>query len=417
MTLPLPLYIGLRYTGARRRSQLVSFLSAISITGLVVGVALLVVVLSVMNGFDRELRERILGLVPQASIKHYQGVDNWPELVATLKQDARILEAAPFVQLPGLVSFRKKAEPIVLYGIEPEYEQKVSIISQYVQQQALERLVTEPSALILGYGVANSLGVSAGDKLMVVIPGNAGISAIAGSRSAAKMGYFDVVAVIQSRTELDNTLALTGLSTAANLAGMGDKVSGIRLKLDDLFAAPSIVYENLMELGVGYHGSNWTRTQGNLYHAIQMSKNLVGLLMSLIVGIAAFNVVSTLVMVVVDKQGEIAILRTLGASTKTILSVFIVQGSVIGLLGTLLGIGIGCLMALLIEDFVQFVERLFQVQFLKSDVYPLTYLPSEIRLADLVRVGLTALSLCFVAALYPAWKASRVQPADALRYE
>ncbi|WP_045859953.1 lipoprotein-releasing ABC transporter permease subunit [Teredinibacter purpureus] len=408
----LPLFVGLRYVGAQRRSQLVSFLSAISISGLVVGVALLVVVLSVMNGFDRELREKILGLVPQATIKHREGLDNWQYVVDQLKGNADIVGIAPFVELNGLVSFRKKTEPVLLYGIDPQYETKVSDIERYViDTNLLTLLAQNDTSLLLGSAVATKIGVAVGDKVMVVVPGSEG------ERSSAKVDYFTLIGIIDSKTELDHTLALTGLEQASNLAGMAGKVSGVRLKLRDLFAAPRVVYTSLIKLGAGYTGTNWTRTQGNLYHAIQMSKNLVGLLMSLIVGIAAFNVVSTLIMVVIDKQGEIAILRTLGTSTKTIMAIFIVQGSVIGLVGTSLGIALGCLMAMGVQGFVQFIEGVFHIQFLQSDVYPLTYLPSEIRSTDLFRIASTALSLSFIATLYPAWKATRVQPAEALRYE
>lgn len=402
-------YIGMRYTGARRRSQLVSFLSAISITGLVVGVALLVVVLSVMNGFDRELREKILGLVPQAAIKHPGGMHDWRQIKALLDEDSRIQGSAPFVQLNGLVSFRRQTESVLLYGIDPVLEADVSNLHDFVSSSELKEFGEHQGALLLGAAVAKKLGVSPGDKLMVVVPG--------GPHEAPKIEYARLQAIIRSNTELDNTLALTSLSFAAELAGYPGKISGLRLKLYDLFQAPNVVYENLMRLDRGFTGTNWTRTQGNLYQAIQMSKNLVGLLMSLIVGIAAFNVVSTLVMVVVDKQGDIAILRTLGASTRTILGVFIVQGSFIGLLGTFLGLAIGCLMALGVEWFVQAIEAVLHIQFLKSDVYPLTYLPAEIRLGDLIHIGGTAVFLSFLATLYPAWKASRVQPAEALRYE
>jgi len=411
MSQPFSFYIGLRYTGARRRSELVSFLSAVSISGLVVGVALLIVVLSVMNGFDRELRERILGLVPQAAIKHRAGVEDWQALVAEVEKDERIVAAAPFVQLNGLVSFRKTTEPVVIYGIDTVLEQRVSHIARYVDPKLLETLNGTDSTLLLGAAVAEKLHLQVGDKLLVVVPNASSANA------APQLRYFELSGIIRSKTELDNTLALSSLNHASTLAGAPGVVHGVRLKLTDLFDAPQVVYQNLVKLGVGYTGSNWTRTHGNIYHAIHMSKNLVGLLMSLIVGIAAFNVVSTLVMVVIDKQSDIAILRTLGASTRTILSIFIVQGSVIGLLGTGLGVLIGCLLALGVQGFVQLVESVFQVQFLKSDVYPLTYLPAEIRVADILNVSITALSLSFLATLYPAWKASRVLPAQALRYE
>jgi lipoprotein-releasing system permease protein len=246
---------------------------------------------------------------------------------------------------------------------------------------------------------------------MMVVPGRGS------ARASPKLAYFEVAAIIESQTELDATLALIGLGQAATLSAGEDVVSGLRLKIESLFSAPQLMYELVLGLAPGHYSSNWTHTHWNLYQAIQMSKNLVGLLMSLIVAIAAFNVVSTLVLVVVDKQGDIAILRTLGASGRTIMAVFMVQGAAIGLLGTIGGVLGGCLLALGIEDLANLAETLFAVQFLQSDVYPLTYLPTEIRLQDLVTVTATALAMSLLATLYPAWKASQVQPAVALRYE
>lgn len=407
----LPIFIGLRYAGARRRSQLVSFLSAISVTGLIVGVALLLAVLSIMNGFDRELRERILGLVPQAAVFERGGMTNWQAVVDTLLTDERVAAAAPFVQVDGLASHGTATAPVLLYGIEPEVERSVSKITDYISEASLKKLQANSSYVLLGKEVAKKLHLNAGDKFMVVVPD------ATGSTKAPHIEYFELLEVIHSRTELDNSLALTSLQQAARLAGRGDAVTGVRLKLKDIFEAPEVVYENLIKLGVGFYGTNWKRTHYNLYHAIHMSKNLVGLLMSLIVAIAAFNIISTLIMVVVDKQGDIAILRTLGASTRTIMLIFIVQGSFIGLVGTIIGIAVGCGLALVAQDILQLLQFLFAVEFLKSDVYPLTYLPTEIKIADISQVGLTALALSFLATLYPAYRASKVQPADALRYE
>ncbi len=409
MQLPLPFFIGLRYTAARRKSQMVSFLSAVSISGLVVGVGLLIVVLSVMNGFDRELRERILGLVPQAVINQRGGLEDWQSLRAQLEQDPDIVAASPFVQLNGLISHRKNTTPVMLYGVDPEIEYSLSLISEYVDKEVFYSLNSEEPGIFLGKIVAEQLEVDVSDKVMLVMPGV--------DRGAATFGYFEVRGIIESNTELDNSLAITSLGQASVLSPTPGKVTGLRLKLDDLFIAPQVVYENLVKLGPDYYGSNWTRTYGNLYEAIRMSKSLVGLLMFLIVAIAAFNVISTLVMVVIDKQGDIAILRTLGASTKKIIGIFMVQGSTIGLIGTLIGIATGCLLSLVAEDLVRVIESVFNVQFLKSDVYPLTYLPTEILFADILQVGLIAFTMSFFAALYPAWKASKIEPAEALRYE
>jgi len=223
--------------------------------------------------------------------------------------------------------------------------------------------------------------------------------------------------VLHTGTEIDQQLALMGLEAASALSASPGKVSGVRLQLDDLFAAPSVMRQFINESPPGFYGSNWTRTQGNLYEAIHMSKRLVELLLFLIIGIAAFNLVSTLIMVVVDKQGDIAILRTLGTSTGEILGIFMVQGGLIGLVGTSLGVLLGCLLSLVVTDLVLWLEALLGIQFLQSDVYPISYLPSDLQFADVFKIAATALVISLLASLYPAWRASRVQPAEALRYE
>lgn len=406
----LPLFIGLRYTGAHSKTQLVSFFSGVSICGLVVGVGLLVAVLSIMNGFDRELREKILGLVPQGAVYERGGVADWPALQERLQQNPGVVAAAPFVQLEGLVSYRGRAEPVVLYGLKPEEEKRVSRIAEFIDQATLSALSDGTPQLLLGLNIANRLQVEEGEQVMMVVPNT-------DTQAAPRLAYFHLLRVLRTETELDNALAITHIDQAAQLTGTPEAVTGMRLMVTDLFAARDIVWESIAELGFGFYGSSWINTHGNLYQAIQMSKKLVTLLMSLIVAIAAFNVVSTLVMVVVEKQGDIAILRTYGASTSCIMAIFMVQGSVIGLLGTLLGLGFGLLLTLVVEPLLRFFEAVFGMQFLKSDVYPLTYLPTEIRLDDLVQVGITALIMSFLATIYPAWRASRSRPADVLRYE
>lgn len=421
MALPTSAYIGLRYIASPKNSQFVSFLSGVSMLGLVVGVALLLTVLSVMNGFDRELKQKILSLVPQGAIYHRQGISDWQSLQQRLQEAPQVVAAAPFVELHGLVSYRGKALPLLVYGVDVNAEERVSQINQYLPGKGISQLLNRnvlsggtdgAKNLILGQGIADKLGISVDDNVMLVIPKQ-------GREQSAAPGvdYFHVTGILKSSTELDNSLALTELSVAAAFTRYPNYVTGMRLQLADLFEAPSVVYNLLLELGPGYYGSNWMRTHGNLYQAIQMSKSLVSLLMSLIVAIAAFNVVSALVMVVVDKQGEIAILRTLGASTGSIMRIFMVQGFAIGVTGTLLGIVIGLGLSLVVEDAVHWVEQLFHVQFLKSDVYPLSYLPADIRFNDVLTVASVAIGMSFLATLYPAWRASKVRPAEALRYE
>ena len=402
-------YVGLRYLGAKRRNQMVSFLNMISMLGLCLGVSLMVAVLSIMNGFDRELRERILGMVPQASIHHRQGIQDWEFVVQQVKRDTQVIDAAPYVQLNGLISHKKYTDTVSIYGIDPQQETKVSLLGDFLDSASISLLENESPHVIVGEGIARDLGVEQGDKILLVVPSTEG-------KKNAKLRYATVAAVLQTNTELDSQLVLTSLTTAQALSSQPG-VSGIRLKLKDLFVAPAVVYNLVGELGFGYYGSNWTRTHGNLYQAIQMSKNMVALLVFLIIAIAAFNIVSTLVMIVIDKEGDIAILRTMGASSRDVIKIFVVLGASIGSVGTFCGIVLGVGLAHSAQWIVAFVEGLLQVQFLKSDVYPLTYMPSEVRPEDIVQVGITALGMCLLATLYPAWRASRVKPAEALRYE
>lgn len=409
------LFVGLRYAGARRRTQLVSFISGISILGLMVGVGLLLTVLSVMNGFEKELRDRILGIIPHGAIYFRYGIDDWKGVRRDILKNPDFIAAAPFVELQGMLSVGKKVKPTALYGIDITSEEDVSAVAGFVDSKILEKLKAPAegnnSAIILGAGLAENLGLEVGDRITVLVPN---------SRNAHELPKFKAMflaGVVTSGTELDYALALVNLNTASQLSEFPGRVSGLRVKTRDLFAAPDIIYQQVRGMEYGYYGSDWTRTHGNLYHAVQMSKNLVGLLLFLIVAIAAFNVVSTLVMVVVDKQTDIAILKTLGASRGDILAIFVVQGAVIGAMGTLLGLVFGVIGSLVAQDLVVGLEKLFHIQFLSAEIYPVSYLPSQMRLEDFVVVAGVSLLMSLLATLYPAWKASHVAPAEALRFE
>ncbi len=403
------LFIGMRYTGTRRRNQLVSFISRICIVGLVVSVALLVTILSVMNGFDKEFRERMLAVIPQVTVLHREGLDDWQSLRQSLLQVPSVIDVAPYVELGGMMFVdQRNVQPVVLYGIDPEYEVNVSAFENYLGDLSLQSLTANSDlrGVFLGKGLAENLKVEKGSAIKIIVP-------------PKEYGGLTVLGTFDTGTEVDNAFAITTIPIAQNLSSRPERISGLRLKIDDIFLAPSLsryISSNVLT-DFGYYTNDWTRSHSNLYYAIRQSKELVGLLLVLIIGIAAFNLVSTLYMVVVDKRGDIAILRTLGASTKKIMAVFMVQGTLIGLIGTGIGLLIGVPLAYQIEAIVQTLESWFGFQLLKSDSYPISFVPSDPLLADIVYVSVTALVLSLIATLYPAWRASRVKPAEALRFE
>lgn len=401
--------VGTRYGISRGHNHLVSFISRLSTAGLVIGVALLILVMSIMNGFEKELRDNILGVMPQAMVYHQQAIADPDALIARIKQHPRVLGATPFVQLQGLLSQQKRVAPVNVFGIDTAQEHTTSKLPDFLPPGTLELLAATPAGIVIGRGVAEKLNARAQQSLSFILP--------SAGNAAPRVKVVQVIAILDTHTDIDNALALMTLETAAELAGYPGQVSGIRLKVDDLFAAPQIVREIMQDLPADYYGVSWMRTHGGVYQSIQMSKNMVGMLLFLIIAIAAFNLVSTLIMVVVDKQGDIAILRTMGASTLEIMAIFMVQGGMIGLIGTSLGLVLGLLLSYCVTPFVQLIERITGVQFLHSDVYPITYLPSEIVGADVAKVVITALLISFFVSLYPAWRASKIQPADALRYE
>lgn len=406
----LSLFIGWRYTSARKRSHMVSFISGISMAGLTLGVGLLIVVLSVMSGFDKEMQDRILGLVPHASIIGYEPVEDWHAIAAIAQQHPSVVGTAPFIHLQGMLLKRGKVEPALVQGILPERESDVSVIGRYMQGAQIEALQREE--IVLGKDLATLMGISIGDSVSFVMP-QAGLS----GPVVPKLSRFKVAGTFDSGTEVDRRMAIIHIESAARLNGYEGSVQGVRLKIDDLFNAPLVASQIVVNLPYTYFNRDWTRTHGNLFEAIQLSKRLVVLLLFIIVAVAAFNVVSTLILVVTDKQADIAILRTLGISPRGIMAIFMVQGTVIGVLGTLFGAVLGVTLSLTISDLVVLIEQVFSVQFLKSDVYPINHLPADLRMIDVLAVCATAIGMSFLATLYPSWRATKVQPAEALRYE
>ncbi|MFI2810064.1 lipoprotein-releasing ABC transporter permease subunit [Microbulbifer zhoushanensis] len=416
---PLPTYIGLRYAGAQRRGEdsagLVSFISGLSMVGLVLGVALMIVVMSVMNGFDRELRDRILGIMPHATIYNSSPDVDWPAIRDQLAAAPAVEAAAEVWQVNALARKGREVTPLLAQGVNPETITRVSNIGEFVSPDSFAALENpaEPG-VILGRGLAEKLGVKRGEHLSLIVPNSGGAE---GGRRAARLAGFQVVDVFHSGTALDHSLALLSWDQARNLAG-GAGGAGVQLRVGEMLEANWIMRQLLGELPAqNFYGSDWSRTHGNLYQAIQMSRNLVGLLVLLIIAIAAFNVVSTLVMVVIDKHSDIAILRTMGASTREILLTFVSQGALVGLVGATVGGLLGVLGSLVVTDLVAGLESLFGIQFLKSDVYPVDYLPSQLQWGDVALVVGAGFVLSLVATLYPSLQASRVQPAAALRNE
>ncbi len=410
----LPLLIGLRYTRAKRRNHFISFISLTSMLGMMLGVAVLILVLSVMNGFDRELRERILGMVPHLAIKNYQDFTDWPSVADKLKQHPEVIGVAPFVNGQGMLIHQGYNRGALVAGILPEYENQVSIVGQHLEEGVtLEALQPGEYGILLGDLLARFLRVKAGDKVTLLLPE----ASITPAGVFPRLKRFTVLGTFKVGAELDGNLAYVHMQDMQTLMRMDDNIEGLRLQLNDLFQATRLTHELVNELGYPYRGQDWTQSQGNLFQAIQMEKRMIGLLLMIIVAVAAFNIVSTLVMVVTDKQADIAILRTIGASPATIMGIFMVQGLTIGVIGTLVGVALGIVLALNISDLVLWLEALLGIQFLDANVYFINYLPSELRWDDVRFITVSALGLSLLSTLYPAWRASRIQPAEALRYD
>ncbi len=411
---PLPLFVGLRYLRAKRRNHFISFISLISMAGIALGVMTLITVLSVMNGFERELRDRILGMISHATIQGFDGrFPDWPEIVDLAMENPRVLGAAPFIEQETMLRARRTAGAMIR-GIDPASEPQVSEILDMMRVGSLDSLEPGRWQVVLGTGLATRLGVGPGDSVTIFAPE---IRATPGG-VLPQVRRFEVSALFEAGVhEYDTALALIHYQDAQRLFRLGDDISGIRLKLDDMMRARWIARDLTDELPGFYQVRDWTQQHANFFRAVQTEKTVMFIILSLIIAVAAFNIISTLVMVVTDKQADIAILKTMGLTPRKVMAVFMIQGSLIGVIGTLIGVIAGIILALNVESVVAAIENLMSIEFLSAEVYYISDLPSELRASDVVRFAGLALVLSLLSTIYPAWRAARTEAVEALRYE
>lgn len=410
------LFIGLRYTRAKRRNHFISFISLISLLGITLGMTALITVMSVMNGFEKEVRSRILGVASHIQVSSLDGrMTHWRQVADESLQHREVEAAAPFVSAQGMVSFGQMVSGVAVRGVLPAMEENVADLGRMMIEGRLEDLVPGGFGMVLGRELARSLGVFPGDKVVLISPQGQ----VTPAGILPRLKQFTVIGIFEAgHFEYDSSLALIHIADAQKLYRMDpDEVSGVRLKLRDLFLAPQVARELASLIPQDVHIGDWTRQHANYFRAIQIEKRMLSLILALIIAVAAFNIVSTLVMVVTDKQSDIAILRTLGASPRSIMKIFIVQGTWIGVVGTTLGVIGGVLLAYNVEAVIAMIERLFSVQFLSREVYYISEIPSDPQLGDVVTVAIVSFVLTLLATLYPSYRASRVNPAEALRYE
>ena len=415
MFTPYELCVGLRYTRARRRNHFISFISLTSMIGIALGATALITVLSVMNGFERELRERILGFASHATIAGYdRALEDWESLAAVAQAHPEVVGAAPFVESQGMLTHAGQVRGVLIRGVLPAREPAVSEVGRFLVEGTLESLVPGTFNMLIGRDLALRLGATVGTAVTLVAPR----ARITPAGVLPRLRRFTVTGIFEAgHAQYDTSLAVIHIEDAQRLFRLGRGVSGLRVKLTDMFDARRVSRELARSFGGEYWLRDWTQHHANFFRALKIEKTVMFVILTLIVAVAAFNLVSTLVMVVTDKESDIAILRTLGAGQSSILAIFVVQGTVIGIAGTIAGVAGGVALATHVETLVPAIEGFLGIRILSPDIYYISAVPSDMRWRDVAAVGGVAFVMSVLATLYPAWRASRVQPVEALRHE
>ena len=416
MIRPFELFIGLRYIRAKRRTRFISFITATSVLGIVVGVWALISVLSVMNGFERELKSRILTVASHIRVTGSDGwLLDWQDTMSKVGQVPEVSAQAPFILSHGMLKFDNRVSPVIVRGVEPELESNVSSFSNNLIEGNMSNLQEGDFGIVIGEDLAHSLGgVMVGDRIVLI--SSRGKSSPVGVLPRLKR--MTVVGVFNLNFyEYDSGLALVHIKDLAKLQRVGDAVSGLRLKTEDAFNSPLISRDLRNQLGSKFRIVDWTREYSNLFEALKIERRVMFIILFLIVAVAAFNIVSTLVMLVSDKSGDIAVLRTIGVTPKSVMTIFIVHGITIGVVGTIFGVIVGVITGLNIETLIPWAEQLFGLQFFPDEIYIITKFPAELVWDDVIKIALASMLISFLATIYPAWRASKVHPAEALRYD
>ncbi len=415
MFTPLELFIGQRYTHSRRRNRFISFISFASMLGILLGVMVLITVLSIMNGFEKELRDKILGVVSHVTVSGTNGqLADWTAKIDGLKAQQHVIGAAPYVQKQVMLTNGNLMRGIVLQGIDPKLQSQVSDVNFKMLNGSFSSLAPRDYGIVLGVEVAAALGVIPGDKVTVIVPQ----VQVTPAGILPRLKRFTVTGVYQiGHPEYDGMTGFIELSDASRLFRLGDNIGGIRLKLDDLFSAPAIGHELQTKLGGEFEVVDWSQEHGSFFRAVKTERIVMSLILGLVVLVALFNLVASLVMTVNDKAADIAILRTFGMDANRILRIFMIQGSIIGIFGTVVGVALGVWLSLNIGTVIPFLETTFGFKIFSADVFYISEIPSDMRWSNVIWIGVASLIASVLATIYPAWRASQIQPAESLRYE